>query len=211
MAKKTTKKKQTKKPPKQTAQRAKKTASKPQKATPRNATKPSKKQTKKPPKQTAQKKSRSIDAAKQDLIQRLIVVLKNYKVQREKEGPKKRKNNIGKVYRGKTKYIDPDEKPERYYVVVKDNGKHVSVAKLKSIKKYDENGRNADRGLVEINYERYGLDKRTGVDFQRFSQNRMSKNPLELADRDVFPKGKEEFILGSHDLSRTLRHTGVKK
>ena len=45
-----------------------------------------------------------------------------------------RKSNIGKVYRGRTKYIDKDTKPERNYVVVVDDGKRVSVAKLKSIK-----------------------------------------------------------------------------
>ena len=44
----------------------------------------------------------------------------------------KKQNNIGKVYRGKTKYIDKDTKPERNYVVFKDNGKNVSIAKLKS-------------------------------------------------------------------------------
>ena len=51
-----------------------------------------------------------------------------------------RKSNIGKVYRGRTKYIDKDTKPERNYVVVVDEGKRVSVAKLKSIKIFDENG-----------------------------------------------------------------------
>ena len=120
-------------------------------------------------------------------------------------------NNIGKVYRGKTKYIDKDTKPERNYVVVKDNGKNVSIAKLKSIKKFDYQGRNADIALVEINSERYGLEKRTGVDFQRFSKNRMSNKPLSLKDKDVFPEGKERFKLGSHDTARVLRHTNNKR
>ena len=124
---------------------------------------------------------------------------------------KPKESNVGKVYRGKTKYIDPDTKPERNYVVLKDDGKNVSVAKLKSIKSFDENGRNADKGLVEINSERYGLKKRTGVDFQRFSKNRISNKPLALKDKNVFPKDKEEFKLGSHDLSRALRHTKPKK
>ena len=126
----------------------------------------------------------------------------------------KKKNpnsNVGKVYRGRTKYIDPEPKLERNYVVVLDDGKRVSVAKLKSIKIFDENNRNADQALVEINANRYGLTKRTGVDFQKFGQNRMSKKPLNLSDKRVFPEGKERFKLGSHDLSRVLRHTKVKK
>ena len=119
--------------------------------------------------------------------------------------------NVGKVYRGKTKYIDPDTKHERNYVVIKDNGKNVSVAKLKSIKKFDKSGKNADKALVEINWIRYGLSKRTGVDFQKFSRNRYTKKGLSLSDKKVFPEGKERFKLGSHDLSRVLKHTKAKK
>lgn len=117
------------------------------------------------------------------------------------------KNNVGKVFRGKTKYIDLDTKPERNYVVVIDNGKSVSVAKLKSLKIFDENGKNADKALIEINASRYGLKKRTGVDFQRFSKNRMSKQPLKLSDKRVFPNGKEEFKLNSKDKHNVLVHT----
>lgn len=120
---------------------------------------------------------------------------------------KKTKNNVGKVYRGKTKYIDKETKPERNYVVVVDDGKKVSVAKLKSIKIFDKDGKNADKALVEINATRYGLEKRTGVDFQKFSKNRMSGKPLSLSDRKVFPEEKERFKLGSHDTSRVLVHT----
>lgn len=116
--------------------------------------------------------------------------------------------NVGKVYRGVTKYIDVETKAERNYVVVLDDGQRVTVAKLKSIKIFDENGRNADKALVEINATRYGLEKRTGVDFQTFSKNRMSGKPLSVQDKKVFPEGKERFKLGSHDLNRTLVHTG---
>lgn len=123
----------------------------------------------------------------------------------------KKENRVGKVYRGKTKYIDKETKPERNYVVVLDDGKRVTVAKLKSIKMLDKDGKNADKALVEINSERYGLKKRTGVDFQRFSKNRMSKKPLRIEDKDVFPKGKEEFKLGSHDTARAVRHTKPKQ
>ena len=123
----------------------------------------------------------------------------------------RRKNNIGTVWRGKTKYIDKEIKAERNYVVVLDDGKKVSVAKLKSIKIFDENGRNADKALVEINATRYGLKKRTGVDFQRFGKNRMSGKDLSLSDKKVFPELNARFKLGSHDTSRVLRHTRNKK
>lgn len=89
-----------------------------------------------------------------------------------------------------------------------DDGKRVSVAKLKSIKIFDENDKNADNALIEINATRYGLKKRTGVDFQVFGKNRMSGKPLSIEDKEVFPEGKERFKLGSHDLNRVLVHTG---
>ena len=127
----------------------------------------------------------------------------------KKSAPKE--SNVGKVYRGRTKYIDPETKHERSYVVVRDSPRGVSVSKLKTIKQFDENGKNADKALVEINHERYGLPNRTGVDFQRFDTNRMSGKPLALDDKDVFPEGKERFIFGSHDKARAMRHTSNKK
>lgn len=122
-------------------------------------------------------------------------------------------SNVGKVYRGRTKYLDKENKHERNYVVVVDDGKNIAVSKLKSIKIFDANGKNADKALVEINSTRYGLTKRTGVDFQRFDKNRMSGKELNLKDKDVFPEGKERFKLGSHDTNRAIKHTekGQKK
>ena len=117
----------------------------------------------------------------------------------------KKKSNVGKVYRGKTKYIDCETKETRNYVVVRDNGKNVSVAKLKSIKA------EKDPALMEINYTKYGLTKRTGVDFQRFSKNRMSKKPLSLSDKRVFFEGQERFKLSSKDTHRAIKHTENKK
>lgn len=124
------------------------------------------------------------------------------------EQKKKARPNLGKILRGRTKYIDVEPKEERNYVVVVDNGKKISVSKVKSIKIFDENGRNADKALVEINATRYGLEERTGVDFEVFSENRMSGKPLRIDDKDVFPEDKERGTLGSHDLSRVLVHTG---
>lgn len=121
------------------------------------------------------------------------------------------KKNIGKVFRGETKYIDREPKKQRNYVVVDESKRGVSVSKLKSIKQFDENSKNADKALVEINYERYGLPKRTGVDFQRFDKNRMSGKPLRVEDKKVFPEGKERFTLSNRDRDKALFHTGAKK
>lgn len=128
-----------------------------------------------------------------------------------KKKDKKKGENVGKVYRGKTKYIDKETKPERNYVVVVDDGKRIKVAKLKSIKIFDENGKNADKALVEINATRYGLEKRTGVDFQKFGSNRMSGKSLTLKDKDVFPEDKERFTLSNRDRDKALFHTNVRK
>ena len=124
---------------------------------------------------------------------------------------KKNNGKVGKVYRGKTKYIDKEPKDERNYVVIREDPRGVSVAKLKSVKKFDENGKNADKALVETNHERYGLPNRTGVDFQRFDTNRMSGKPLRVEDKKIFPEGKERFTLSNNDTDRVLHHTGVKK
>lgn len=88
---------------------------------------------------------------------------------------------------------------------MRDNGKNVSVAKLKSIKK------ESDSALLEINHQKYGLSKPTGVDYQRFSKNRMSKKPLSLSDKRVFPEGKERFKLSSRDTYRAVNHTQRNK
>lgn len=115
------------------------------------------------------------------------------------------KSNVGKVYRGETKYIDLETKKQRNYVVVRDNGKNVSVAKLKSFKNV------IDPSLYELNMKKYGFKKRTGVDFQRYSKNRMSNKPLSLTDKRVFPEGKERFKLSSHDTHRVVIHTQPRK
>ena len=88
---------------------------------------------------------------------------------------------------------------------MRDNGKNISVAKLKSIKKDN------DPALFEIDHKKYGLSKRTGVDYQRFSHNRMSKRPLTISDRKVFPEGKERFKLSSHDTHKAVLHTEKTK
>lgn len=120
-------------------------------------------------------------------------------------------SSVGKVYRGETKYIDPEPKKQRNYVVVRERGHNVTVSKLKTVKRLDENGKNVDPALVEINHARYGLPNRTGVDYERFDKNRMSGKPLDLTDKDVFPEDSERFELSRRDRDKALYHTGVKK
>ncbi len=122
-----------------------------------------------------------------------------------------KKSAVGKIYRGETKYIDKEPKKQRNYVVVRDTPRGVSVAKLKTIKQFDEHGKNADRALVEINHERYDLPNRTGVDFQTYNKNLMSGKPIKLEDKDVFPEDRERAVLSNRDKSKVLIHTGVKK
>ena len=50
-----------------------------------------------------------------------------------------------------------------------------------------------DPALIELNYNKYGLEKRTGVDFQRFSKNRRSGKPLSLSDKRVFMRVKNDL------------------
>lgn len=116
--------------------------------------------------------------------------------------------HVGEIWRGETKYIDTEPKKQRNYVIVVDDGKHQTVSKLKSIKIFDEEGKNADKALVEINATRYGLEKRTGVESETFSTNRMSGRPLTVSNKRVFPDEKPRAKLGSRDTSRVLRHTG---
>ena len=45
----------------------------------------------------------------------------------------------------------------------------------------------------------------------KISKGNLGKVYRGITDKDVFPEEKERFKLGSHDLSRTLRHTKMKK
>ncbi|MDE6401237.1 MAG: hypothetical protein K2L54_01345 [Clostridiales bacterium] len=137
-------------------------------------------------------------------------IRRNYAIRAAKNKEQK-PSNVGKVYRGETKYIDKEPKKQRDYVVVHDGKRGIIVSKLKTIKKIDEDGKNVDKALVEINHERYGLPNRTGVDYERFDKNRMSGKPLCIEDKDVFPEDSERFTLSNRDRDHALIHTGVKK
>ena len=126
-------------------------------------------------------------------------------ITRREQTAKETQKIVGGVYRGRTKYIDPEPKLERNYVAVKANSNKVSVVKMKSYKK------DYDPHLVEMDQKKYSLEKRTGVDHEMFSKNRMSGKDLKITDRDAFPKGAPEFRLSSHDTHRVLYHVEVWK
>ncbi len=120
---------------------------------------------------------------------------------------KSAKSHVGEIHRGNTKYIDKEPKLQRNYAVVKDKNGKVIVAKIKTIKKFDGQGKNADPALVEINHKNYGLPNRSGVDSETFDKNRIKNSPLRLSDTDVFPEGKPRASLSSHDKHKVLEHT----
>lgn len=122
-----------------------------------------------------------------------------------------KKSRVGEIHRGNTKYIDKEPKPQRNYAVVKDKDGKVTVAKVKSIKEFDENGKNADPHLVEIDHKKYGLENRSGVDHETFSQNKMSHKPLRLEDKKVFPEQEPRAKLSSKDTHRVLEHIKQNK
>ncbi|MCM1043676.1 MAG: hypothetical protein NC350_05710 [Corallococcus sp.] len=124
-----------------------------------------------------------------------------------KSPTKTKSEHIGEIHRGNTKYIDKEPKPQRNYVVVNDNEGNITVAKVKTIRKFDANGKNADPHLQEINREKYGLENRSGVDSETFNRNSMTHNTLRLTDKDVFPEQKPRAKLSSHDSHRVLEHT----
>ena len=117
------------------------------------------------------------------------------------------KSNVGKVYRGLTKHIDPEPKRTRRYVIVKDNGKNIAVSKVKSIKKFDSQNRNADCHLLEIDINYPGLSKRTGVDRNVFRYDKQTKRKLTLNNK-VFTNF--EFELSKSDLSKVKNHVRLR-
>lgn len=124
---------------------------------------------------------------------------------------KDKKSNVGKVYYGKTKYIDNDTRPRRRYVVVNDNGTNVKVSKLKSIKKFDNNGKNADPFLQEIDQSKYPkLKQRTGVDSEVFNKNRRTKQKLTLDKGNGVFDATPDFELDASDIARIKKHVKLR-
>lgn len=121
------------------------------------------------------------------------------------------KTNVGKVYYGKTSCIDNDTRPRRRFVVVNDNGQSIKVSKLKTIKKFDNFGNNADEYLLELDKTKYPkLKERTGVDSQVYNKNRRTKQKLTLTkDNGVFDC-VPDFELDCKDKSRVIRHVRLR-
>jgi hypothetical protein len=121
--------------------------------------------------------------------------------------PKRLQMILGKVYFAKANSISNDTRPRRRFVIVSDNGETVKVSKLKSIKKYNESGENADFYLVEIDYKKYkGLTQRTGVDNQVYSKNRRTNEKLWIGEGNGVFDEKEEFTLDKEDYEKVDKH-----
>lgn len=120
------------------------------------------------------------------------------------------KKHIGEVYTAETKYIDKDTKKHRRYAVVDEKNGNIRVSKIKSIKKFSTEGKNADKALIEIDSSYPGLTKRTGVDFEVFHKNRINKKNLTLEkDNEVFNE-KPDFILNDIDKKRVRSHVHLR-
>lgn len=118
----------------------------------------------------------------------------------------KRKGNEGKVFYGKTKFIEPDTKPRRRFVVVKDNGLNVKVSKLNSMKMDMKGNFIQDKHKIEIDRNYTGLTKRTVVDDKVFSKNRKTKEKLYLGKNNGVFDEMEEFIVSDYDMERIHNH-----
>ncbi|MDR2047185.1 MAG: hypothetical protein LBP79_04745 [Clostridiales bacterium] len=122
---------------------------------------------------------------------------------------KKKDFNEGKVYYGKTRFIDRDSKPRRRFVVTKDTGVNVEVAKLTSIKELDVNNENSRKNVAEIKSTYKGLTRRTGVFERVYNRNRVTKEKLRLDKGNGVFDDKFEFELDDEDFDKVLKH--VKK
>ena len=111
---------------------------------------------------------------------------------------------LGNVYWANSQKIDnSDWKRRRQYAVVRDNGKNVSVSKIRG---FNGNKKNDER-LYELSKDKYHLSKRSGVDKKVYSQRVDNHKSLRLEDNEVFDK-KPSYKLSSHDIHRVLKHTG---
>ena len=114
---------------------------------------------------------------------------------------------LGEVYWAKSQKIDTfDTKKRRQYVVIKDNGKYVSVVKIRG---FNENIRNEER-LYELDIKKYPLAKRCGIDKKIYNQRVDNRKLLRLEDNEVFDKSLV-FKLSSHDTHRAINHSCYNK
>lgn len=119
---------------------------------------------------------------------------------------KKKIGNEGKVFYGITRFIEPDTKPRRRYIVVKDNGSSIKVVKTNSMKLDKLGNCINDKHKVELLGIYPKLKERTLADKKVFSKNRITKEKLNLQkDNGVF-SSKEDFILDDNDFERVLNN-----
>lgn len=109
---------------------------------------------------------------------------------------------LGEVYWANSQKIDKmDNKKRRQYAVTKDNGRNVSVSKIRG---FNDNPNNIKR-LFELDMSKYPLSKRSGVDKKVYTKRADNNKMLRLEDFDVFDNSPS-FKLSSHDTHRVLVH-----
>ena len=109
---------------------------------------------------------------------------------------------VGYVYYANSKKIDnSDYRDRKRYVVVKDNGFFVGVAKIRG---YSNNSANDSR-LYLLDISKYPLNKKSGVDKKVYTTKAGKSKKLSLYDRSVFDK-ESDFKLSSKDTHRVLNH-----
>lgn len=114
---------------------------------------------------------------------------------------------LGEVYWANSQKIDKlDNKKRRQYAVMRDNGKYVSVSKIRG---FNENIKNEER-LFELDVKKYPLSKRSGIDKKIYSQRVDNRKLLRLEDKEVFDKSPS-FKLSSHDTHKAINHTRNNK
>lgn len=117
------------------------------------------------------------------------------------------KKRLGQIYWANSRKIDKfDQKERRQYAVSKDNGLYIKVVKVRG---YNENLKNNDR-LFELDTEKYGLKKRSGIDYKEYSFRSDNRKLLNLEDREVFDN-YPSIRLSSHDTHKMLSHIKLHK
>lgn len=112
---------------------------------------------------------------------------------------------LGEVYWANSQKIDKmDNKKRRQYAVTKDNGRNVSVSKIRG---FNDNPNNIKR-LFELDMSKYPLSKRSGVDKKVYTKRADNNKMLRLEDFDIFDSSPS-FKLSSHDTHRVLVHIGT--
>lgn len=112
-----------------------------------------------------------------------------------------RSGNQGKVFWAQAQKIDrKDKKKRRRMVVMKDNGEHVQVSQLKSVKEDTRPGK-----LAKIKPTYPGLTEDTGVAERMYNKRADTHEKLKLSDREVFDS-EPVFELDDEDYHRVKSH-----